>query len=625
MVDVHSSGKMIQTDQISKLIIGGQTGVDAIQFWFKKVLNGVDLSNPAYTWFIQFKNKNGDGESIPLQTSTDEEYVKMTWTPGATATQVPGRLQIQVYATIVEGTGETAVVTTRWVSEPAVVYVQENLRPDPIIPTELSVFDYYMTIYQSYKDVSETAAAAALASEQAAATSEGNAADSEAAALASKNAAATSEGNAADSAAAALAIYGSTQAVEAAVTAAATSEGNAADSAAAALASKNAAATSESNAADSAAAALASKNAAATSEGNAADSAAAALASKNAAATSEGNAADSEAAALASAQAAATSESNAADSEAAALASAQAAATSEGNAAGFATEAANSVAEINNRILPPYASDPTQDPDGSPLDAGDMYFNTTLKVLKVYDGTSWKVTPADAQNVGYDGAISGIEADNLQGAVDELSSEKENASNKKSTLSENSEVFFPNQKAVNDGLATKITRPTSTDKAIPRFSGTSGDLQNSGVTIDDSGIITPTGIFLGGASTANLLDDYEEGTWTPTLEAVTTNPTVDVYLVRTGKYTKIGNTVIVRCQVRATLSDIGSGYPIVTGLPFLAVNDFPGVSAGIKTIIDNFNNADVYVLNQEVKFVYASYKLVSSAYITFTAVYETTL
>ncbi len=71
-----------------------------------------------------------------------------------------------------------------------------------------------------------------------------------------------------------------------------------------------------------------------------------------------------------------------------------------------------------------------------------------------------------------------------------------------------SEVFFPNQKAVNDGLATKITRPTSTDKAIPRFSGSSGELQDSGVTIDDSGNITPTGIFLVGVSATNLLDDY---------------------------------------------------------------------------------------------------------------------
>lgn len=83
--------------------------------------------------------------------------------------------------------------------------------------------------------------------------------------------------------------------------AAATSETNAGQSAAAALASKNAAGTSETNAGQSAAAALASKNSAANSETNAGQSATAALASKNAAGTSETNAAQSASAAAAAA------------------------------------------------------------------------------------------------------------------------------------------------------------------------------------------------------------------------------------------------------------------------------------------------------------------------------------
>ncbi|MDR3474489.1 MAG: phage tail fiber protein [Devosia sp.] len=105
--------------------------------------------------------------------------------------------------------------------------------------------------------------------------------------------------------------------------AAATSETNAAASAAAALASKNAAATSETNA-------LSSKNAAATSATNAGTSETNALASKNAAATSATNAATSDTNALASKNAAATSASNAATSETNAAASAAAAAASAG-------------------------------------------------------------------------------------------------------------------------------------------------------------------------------------------------------------------------------------------------------------------------------------------------------
>ena len=92
---------------------------------------------------------------------------------------------------------------------------------------------------------------------------------------------------------------GSAAAALASKNAAATSEANAGASAGAALSSENAAATSETNAAQSASASLASKNAAAISETNAGTSASAALTSKNAAALSETNAADSAATAAA--------------------------------------------------------------------------------------------------------------------------------------------------------------------------------------------------------------------------------------------------------------------------------------------------------------------------------------
>ncbi|WP_319758166.1 hypothetical protein [uncultured Sphaerochaeta sp.] len=581
MVDAHLRLKTINTEDIKNLIIGGQTGIDGIRFVLASSVNGEDLTNASFTWYLQYKNKYGQGESVVLTPTVEDNLVKLTWVPDSLATQVPGRLQIQLYATIVDGVGEAAVVTTRWVSEPALIYVQENLSPDPIIQTELSVFDYYLTMYSSFKEAAEAAAASALASKNAAATSEGNAANSAAAALASKNAAATSEGNAADSAAAVLAIYGSTEDVQAAVEAAATSEGNAADSAAAALVSKNAAATSEGNAANSAAAALASKNAAATSEGNASSSEAAALASKNAAATSEINAAGSAASALASAQAAEASKDNAAQSEINAALSAAA----SGDAAIVSQEAE---ALINAKLLGAFAADPAT------ASAGAVYYNTVQKVIKVYDADSstWKVAYADASQVGYDHASSGLESTDLQEAVDELNTKK-------------------------------ITRPTSTDKAIPRFSGTSGDIQNSGVTIDDSGNITPAGIFLGGASVANLLDDYEEGTWTPTLEASTTNPTVSEYLNRTGVYTKIGNTVTVQCFIRATVIDAGSGYVKVSGLPFNAPTSFPGVAGGILSLVNGYDHRNSYPLNNTVLFVGSTYETtLSNRYLTFTATYE---
>jgi len=56
------------------------------------------------------------------------------------------------------------------------------------------------------------------------------------------------------------------------------------------------------------------------------------------------------------------------------------------------TTAATNLADINafaNIYLGPSASAPTQDPDGSALDLGDLYFDTTSNTMKVYSATGW--------------------------------------------------------------------------------------------------------------------------------------------------------------------------------------------------------------------------------------------
>jgi hypothetical protein len=90
-------------------------------------------------------------------------------------------------------------------------------------------------------------------------------------------------------------------------------------------------------------------------------------------------------AAAASASAAATSESNASTSE-------SNAATSESNAASSAAAAASSYDQFDDRYLGSKASDPAVDNDGNALLTGALYFNTTSDDMKVYTGTTWKVT-----------------------------------------------------------------------------------------------------------------------------------------------------------------------------------------------------------------------------------------
>jgi len=76
------------------------------------------------------------------------------------------------------------------------------------------------------------------------------------------------------------------------------------------------------------------------------------------------------------------------------------------------------------------------------------------------------------------------------------------------------------------------------------------------------------GIYLGGTAAANLLDDYEEGTWTPEYSGQSGSPTI-VYDIQDGYYTKVGSVVTVTGRI-STTSRTGSfsGTIRLGGLPF---------------------------------------------------------
>jgi hypothetical protein len=101
--------------------------------------------------------------------------------------------------------------------------------------------------------------------------------------------------------------------------------------------------------------------------------------------------------------------------------------------------------------------------------------------------------------------------------------------------------------------------PTTRDAAI--------DLGSSGARFKD--LYLSGGVYLGGTVAANLLDDYEEGTWTPAITGTTGTPSV-TYLTVGGTYTKIGNTVTLFFGIRINSISGGSGTVRITGLPFTA-------------------------------------------------------
>ena len=88
---------------------------------------------------------------------------------------------------------------------------------------------------------------------------------------------------------------------------------------------------------------------------------------------------------------------------------------------------------------------------------------------------------------------------------------------------------------------------------------------------------------------ANALDDYEEGTFSPTFVPSGTGFSSISYSQQTGHYTKVGNLVSIglRVSVSALTTGSASGYLMVGGLPFTASNTaYSSVVVGYSS---NFN------------------------------------
>ena len=69
------------------------------------------------------------------------------------------------------------------------------------------------------------------------------------------------------------------------------------------------------------------------------------------------------------------------------------------------------------------------------------------------------------------------------------------------------------------------------------------------------------------STNANTLDDYEEGTWTPTIN-FSGSSTGITYLAQAGVYTKIGNRVFITCTVQMASKGSATGTLQIGGLPF---------------------------------------------------------
>jgi predicted Fe-Mo cluster-binding NifX family protein len=100
-----------------------------------------------------------------------------------------------------------------------------------------------------------------------------------------------------------------------------------------------------------------------------------------------------------------------------------------------------------------------------------------------------------------------------------------------------------------------------------------------------------------GTMTSELLNDYEEGTWTPTLTS-DTSPSGVTYSGRVGKYTKIGRVVHIEFVIGLTSKGTGTGDVFISGLPFTVANDMAsGEPACVGITLCQGLNTSVYLLS----------------------------
>ena len=87
------------------------------------------------------------------------------------------------------------------------------------------------------------------------------------------------------------------------------------------------------------------------------------------------------------------------------------------------------------------------------------------------------------------------------------------------------------------------------------------------------------GAYLGGTGSANYLDDYEEGTWTPNIGGNST------YNEQTGKYIKVGHKVTLWFTLRINQRNSPAAPYIVAGNPFTN-----NTSVGGSGVVHYFNS-----------------------------------
>ena len=129
------------------------------------------------------------------------------------------------------------------------------------------------------------------------------------------------------------------------------------------------------------------------------------------------------------------------------------------------------------------------------------------------------------------------------------------------------------------------------------------------------------GVYLGGTGSANKLDDYEEGTFTPTLVGTGTAGVRGSGSIQRGKYTKVGNIVHFQLYIDAvSWSTAPTGHLRIRNLPFSSSSATASETTGsvmhnqynfsyttlVYFMASNVNELRLYSLGDNVGWIQAS-------------------
>ena len=156
--------------------------------------------------------------------------------------------------------------------------------------------------------------------------------------------------------------------------------------------------------------------------------------------------------------------------------------------------------------------------------------------------------------------------------------------------------FSAVQTAINGKIdGGTITNFTST--------GIDDNATSTAITIDSAEHVSLAhGIgFNGDTAAANALDDYEEGTWTPSFSNSS---------ITDGSYVKIGSMVYIAGKISCT--GAGSSGATISGLPFAPINSSSKQGCGIVGY-HNINVTEVYSILVSLGSATFSFQLASTA------------